>query len=217
MEVDTDLSDKEGFGLNDTFTTASLSDDESEGASLSNEELTDFDVEGLDIVPDINNVDQSDGYPSPAFDEPSIKKAADSALAWSALALILNSPAPAAVSKSGSSCTSKHLFEDDESLSVGELDNALFTIQEVEEEASFYDASIDDMPSLADTDESPPSPSPCSPQKKQREYKFKDSLDDNDLLCQIETMANRIEQCQYCKLLYCQEFPCSMRSMKGVQ
>jgi len=75
------------------------------------------------------------------------------------------------------------------------------------------------MPSLADTDESPPSPSsspsPCSPQRKQREYKFKDSLDDNDLLSQIETMANRIEQCRYCKLLYCQEFPCSLRSMKG--
>ena len=188
----TDPPHKEGSGLNDAFTTASLSDDESVGAPGNNEEEL-IDLEAMDIVPDIDIVNESCEYHCSAFDEPSIKKAADSALAWSALALILHSPAPAAVTNFGSS--PKNL--DDSSLA--DLENELFTIQEVEEEAS--------LPSLTDTAESPP----CSPERKQREYMFKDSLDDNEFLPEIEAMANRIERCPYCKLLYCQEFPCSMR------
>jgi len=91
----------------------------------------------------------------------------------------------------------------------GEVDNELFTIQEVEveEESSCYYESIDDIPSLADTDESPS----FSPQRRQRDYKFNDSLDDNELLSQIEAMANRIEKCPYCELLCCREFTCSVR------
>lgn len=194
---DTNPFNEKEFGLNDTFTTASLSDcDESHGASVNNEEEP-IDV---DTVPDIDIVDETCDYDFLAFDEPSIKKAADSALAWSALALILHSPAPAAVTKLGSSCVPKHLDE----TALADFDDALFTIEEVEEE------EVDDIPSLADTAESPP----CSPKRKHREYMFKDSLDDNAFLPELESMANQmVEQCPHCKLLYCQEFPCSTRCM----
>ncbi len=81
-----------------------------------------------------------------------------------------------------------------------------------EYDSAFYEPSIkkavdSDIPSLADTDESPF----CSPQRRQRDYKFNDSLGDHELLPQIEAMANRIENCPYCELLCCQEFPCSVR------
>jgi hypothetical protein len=194
---DTNPSNEKESGLNDIFTTASLSDcDESHGASVNNEE----ELIDVDTVPDIDIVDETCDYDCcPAFDETSIKKAADSALAWSALALILHSPAPAAVTKLGSSCIPKH---SDEPASA-DFDDALFTIEEVEEE-------VDDIPSLADTAESPP----CTPNRKHREYMFKDSLDDNAFLPELESMANQmVEQCPHCKLLYCQEFPCSSRCM----
>lgn len=164
FDEDTDPPDKEGYDLSDDFATASLldQDDRSDGASENDEDL--IDIENLDVVPDIDNLDRSSKYDSPAFYEPSIKKAVDSALPWSALVLILNCRAPTVVK-------SKQLEE--------ELDNELFTFQEVEEEESSCSyESIDDIPSLADTDESPS----CSPQRGQRDYKFNDSLDDNELL-----------------------------------
>ena len=184
-----DPSLEEGSALNDAFSTASLSYsyDQSD-AHASDEEFFDFE-DMPTMFTDIQGDDEhSCGNHSPALDGPSIKNAVDSALAWSALILLLNLPAPSDASK---------LLEH----SKRELNDTLSTIQE--EDASHYDESIDGIPSLAGTNES----FDRTPKRKIRDYKYQDSLDDNELLPQIEAMANQIEKCPYCDLFCCKLCP----------
>lgn len=110
--VDTS-KDKEGADrLNDSYSTASILSE------------TEYESEAdLCSVPEIDDLEQfvsNDEFFSPMAPQTSVKKVADSALAWGALAMILNAPAPSAVA---SSCTAKNVFEDDD-LTV-ELDDVV--------------------------------------------------------------------------------------------
>ena len=97
-------------------------------AFLSSESDSDYESEAdLCIVPDIDDMEQPVSHefcnPQEAMAPQSIKKVADSALAWGALAMILNAPAPSAVA---TNCTTKNLFEDNE-LTV-ELDDVVLSL-----------------------------------------------------------------------------------------
>ncbi len=116
--IDTSKDGEETDHLNDTCTTAFL---------LSESE-SDYESEAdLCIVPDIDDMEQPVSHefcnPQEAMASQSVKKVADSALAWGALAMILNAPAPSAVA---TNCTTKNLFEDDE-LTV-ELDDVVLSL-----------------------------------------------------------------------------------------
>ncbi len=199
------INDGARVDLNNTFDTASLSSnddgDESEDASL-NRDDSDH-IEGFDHVPDIDDADSINEFIFADVNEYSTKDAADAALAWSALTIILSAPAPSAVSKLNSRSASKPNFDEEESST--ELDGVLFPI--LEEQSSFGDESNDEMPSLAETDAS------LSPHRKKREYRYTESMD-NDTMAQLEAMANRADQCPYCELLCCEQFPCSMRAAR---
>mmetsp|Transcript_26746 Transcript_26746/g.45525 ORF Transcript_26746/g.45525 Transcript_26746/m.45525 type:complete len:343 (+) Transcript_26746:32-1060(+) len=111
------FKDEEGADrLNDSCTTASLSS------------YDDYESEGdFFIVPDIDDVEHqqvsNEFSPQETLASHSAKEVADSALAWGALAMILNAPAPSAVA---TNCTTKHPFEDDE-LTV-ELDDVVLPL-----------------------------------------------------------------------------------------
>ena len=109
--IDTFKGEDGADPLNDTCTTASLLSE------------SDYDSEAdLCIVPDIDDVEQFGG--NDKSPQRSVKKVADSALAWGALAMILNAPAPSAVA--ATSCSTKNLFEDDE-LTV-DLDDVVLSL-----------------------------------------------------------------------------------------
>ena len=109
-----EFKDKEGADcLNDSCTTASLSSED----VLSSEE-GDFCT-----LPDMQG--SNEFRPQEAMASHSVKEVADSALAWGALAMILNAPAPSAVATNYAANT-KHLFEDDEA--TVELDDLVLPL-----------------------------------------------------------------------------------------
>jgi hypothetical protein len=121
-----EFKDKEGADcLNNSCNTASLSSED----VLSSED--DYEPEGdFCTLPDIDNIEQqlqgSDEFSSQeAMASHSVKEVADSALAWGALAMILNAPVPSAVA-TNYTVNTKHLFEDDEA--AVELDDLVLPL-----------------------------------------------------------------------------------------
>mmetsp|Transcript_22078 Transcript_22078/g.36077 ORF Transcript_22078/g.36077 Transcript_22078/m.36077 type:complete len:340 (+) Transcript_22078:22-1041(+) len=101
-----EFNDKEGADrLNDSCTTASLSSED------------DYESGGdFYTVPEIDDIEQqvsNEFSPQELMASHSVKEIADSALAWGALAIILNAPAPSALATNNTTIT-KHLFGDDE-------------------------------------------------------------------------------------------------------
>lgn len=107
-----EFKDKEGADcLNDSCTTASLSSKD----VLSSKD--DYESEEGDFctlpIDDIELQGSNEFRPQEAMASHSVKELADSALAWGALAMILNAPAPSAVA-ANYTVNTKHLFEDDD-------------------------------------------------------------------------------------------------------
>jgi transcriptional regulator with PAS, ATPase and Fis domain len=167
-------------------TTSSSSEDESEDVSVSNKEADD--MESLANVLEID-LDNDEIDPIKALDEPCTNHKTSSSRE--------------------SLCAAKPHLLDEAPVEMNEHDVRLFPAHE-DERVNLDDEIINDIPSLSESKESVER----SPQLKKRQYKFIESIVDNDMMAQIEAMANRVDQCPYCELLCCQEFPCAMRSIK---
>ena len=120
-----EFKDKEGADcLNDSCTTASLSS-EDVLSSKDDYESEEGDFFTLPNIDDIEQQGRNEFRPQEAMASHSVKEVADSALAWGALAMILNAPAPSAVA-TNSTANTKHLFEDDEA--TVELDDLVLPL-----------------------------------------------------------------------------------------
>ena len=117
-----EFKDKEGADcLNDSCTTASLSSKD----VLSSKDGYESEEGDFYTLPDIEQQGSDEFRPQEAMASYSVKEVADSALAWGAVAMILNAPAPSAVA-TNFTANKKHLFEEDDA--TVELDDLVLSL-----------------------------------------------------------------------------------------